>query len=89
MRCNTIWQAKCMHKSLAECLLHIVAHCCMLLHNDGLKSLGGTVDTLASEGLLGVLQAWEDDLLINHATGEILGKLGLVRIIIQRALLKR
>jgi hypothetical protein len=58
-----------MHKSLAACLLHIVAHCCTLLHNDGLKSLGGTVDELAPEGLLGVLQAWEEDLVINHATG--------------------
>jgi len=36
--------------------------------------LGKAVDDLASEGLLVVLQAWEDDLLINHATGEILGE---------------
>jgi hypothetical protein len=39
--------------------------------------LGKTVDDLASEGLLVVLQTWEDDLLINHATGEILGEFGL------------
>ena len=36
--------------------------------------LGATVDDLASEGLLLILQAHEPDLLINHATGEILGE---------------
>jgi hypothetical protein len=38
---------------------------------------GRTVNALATEGLLNVLQAYEDDLLINHATGEILGEFGL------------
>ena len=39
--------------------------------------LGATVDDLASEGLLLILQAHESDLLINHATGEILGEFAL------------
>ena len=36
--------------------------------------LGRTVDDLASEGMLIGLGKYEDDLLINHATGEILGE---------------
>ena len=39
--------------------------------------LGRTVDDLASEGMLIVLGKYEDDLLINHATGEILGEFAL------------
>ena len=39
--------------------------------------LGKTVDDLASEGMLIVLGKYEDDLLINHATSEILGEFAL------------
>jgi hypothetical protein len=37
--------------------------------------LGGTVNELASEGLMVLLRMWEGDLLINQA-GEILGEFG-------------
>ena len=36
-----------------------------------------TVDDLASQGLLILLQTWKPDLLINDATGEIIGDFAL------------
>jgi hypothetical protein len=33
-----------------------------------------TVDDLASEGIMAVIQAWEDDLAIDPVTGQIIGE---------------